>query len=359
MVLQLKTTPVLFYDRGDVVFWSGEENQSVTDRAFGVSLFKSLISFFYIRYIKSIKYIVMNKYYFFRFTLLVFGCVALFSSCKKEDPTTITEPDTPVLENRIIKASVVLDNVWTEEEPTKDGEQNPSIFMCYLFDPNNQFLRRRGGNMSDSMVVQFEDATTVGVHSMYAITGWQTVPNISSIDLNNTQLPLVPNRDITLGCTTFTIVASTMDYNVHITTEHIIAKLALTIRSVPSHITSITVTLPNQGNTFKFNGTIEGNTQAQTFTLTKGTTPNDNGSFDWTLAETIVLPCATGTTTMPIIIVAESSLDSERTIQTTSNVCCMSNTSTSLSATWDAFFNRTTVTVNPWTGTIQTGEFDI
>jgi hypothetical protein len=35
--LQLKTTPVLFYDRGDVVFWSGEENQSVTDRAFGVS----------------------------------------------------------------------------------------------------------------------------------------------------------------------------------------------------------------------------------------------------------------------------------------------------------------------------------
>ena len=357
MVLQLKTTPVLFYDRGDVVFWSGEENQSVTDRALGVSLFKSLISFFYIRSIKSIKYIVMNKYYFFRFTLLVFGCVALFSSCKKDDPTTITEPDTPVLENRIIKASVVLDNVWTEEEPTKDGEQNSSVFMCYLFDPNNNFLRRRGGNVSDNMVVQFEDATATGVHSMYAITGWQSVPNISSIDLNNTQLPLFPSRDITLGCTTFTIVAGTMDYNVQVATSHIMAKLALAIRYVPSHITSITVSLPNQGNTFKFDGTIEGNTQAQTLTLTKGTTPNENGSFNWTLPETIVLPCETGTTSMPINIVISSSLNSPRTILTSTSICCTSGTRKSLWAEWDGFYNETTVTVNPWTEDVETGQF--
>ena len=120
----------------------------------------------------------MEKKFCIVIATILLGCLVI-TSCKKDDPTTITEPDTPVLENRIIKASVVLDNVWTEEEPTKDGEQNSSVFMCYLFDPNNDFLRRRGGNMSDNMVVQFEDATTVGVHSMYAITGWQTVPNIS------------------------------------------------------------------------------------------------------------------------------------------------------------------------------------
>jgi hypothetical protein len=300
----------------------------------------------------------MNRPFYIGIAALFLACV-IFSSCKKDDPITTTEPDTPVVENRIIKASVVLDNVWTEEEPTKDGEQNSSIFMCYLFDPNGNFLRRRGDHMSDDMTVQFEDVTTAGAHSIYAVTGWQSVPTITSIDLNTTQLPLYPNRDITLGCTTFTIVAGTMDYDVQVVTNHIMAKLALTIRYVPSNINSITVTLPNQGNTFKFDGTIEGNTQTQTFTLTKGTTPNENGSYDWTLAETIVLPCAAGTTSMPITIVAESSLNSTRTIQTTSSICCLSTTRTSLSATWDAFFNSTTVTINPWTGTIQTGEFEI
>jgi hypothetical protein len=300
----------------------------------------------------------MNRPFYIGIAALFLACV-IFSSCKKDDPITTTEPDTPVVENRIIKATVVLDNVWTEEEPTKDGEQNSSIFMCYLFDPNGNFLRRRGDHMSDDMTVQFEDATTAGAHSIYAVTGWQSVPTITSIDLNTTQLPLYPNRDITLGCTTFTIVAGTMDYDVQVVTNHIMAKLALTIRYVPSNINSITVTLPNQGNTFKFDGTIEGNTQTQTFTLTKGTTPNENGSYDWTLAETIVLPCAAGTTSMPITIVAESSFNSTRTIQTTSSICCLSTTRTSLSATWDAFFNSTTVTINPWTGTIQTGEFEI
>jgi hypothetical protein len=300
----------------------------------------------------------MNRPFYIGIAALFLACV-IFSSCKKDDPITTTEPDTPVVENRIIKATVVLDNVWTEEEPTKDGEQNSSIFMCYLFDPNGNFLRRRGDHMSDDMTVQFEDATTAGAHSIYAVTGWQSVPTITSIDLNTTQLPLYPNRDITLGCTTFTIVAGTMDYDVQVVTNHIMAKLALTIRYVPSNINSITVTLPNQGNTFKFDGTIEGNTQTQTFTLTKGTTPNENGSYDWTLAETIVLPCAAGTTSMPITFVAESSLNSTRTIQTTSSICCLSTTRTSLSATWDAFFNSTTVTINPWTGTIQTGEFEI
>jgi hypothetical protein len=300
----------------------------------------------------------MNRPFYIGIAALFLACV-IFSSCKKDDPITTTEPDTPVVENRIIKATVVFDNVWTEEEPTKDGEQNSSIFMCYLFDPNGNFLRRRGDHMSDDMTVQFEDATTAGAHSIYAVTGWQSVPTITSIDLNTTQLPLYPNRDITLGCTTFTIVAGTMDYDVQVVTNHIMAKLALTIRYVPSNINSITVTLPNQGNTFKFDGTIEGNTQTQTFTLTKGTTPNENGSYDWTLAETIVLPCAAGTTSMPITVVAESSFNTTRTIQTTSSICCLSTTRTSLSATWDAFFNSTTVTINPWTGTIQTGEFEI
>lgn len=298
----------------------------------------------------------MEKKFYIVIATFLLGCV-VFSSCKKDETT-----DSPVtiVENRVIETKVLLDNIWEENISSKDGESssNPK-FMCYLFDPSGLCLRNRGGSMDDDMTVQFEDATTAGEHSIYAVTGWQSMPTITSIDLNTTQLPLYPNRDITLGCTTFTIVAGTMDYDVQVVTNHIMAKLALTIRYVPSHINSITVTLPNQGNTFKFDGTIEGNTQTQTFTLTKGTTPNENGSYDWTLAETIVLPCAAGTTSMPITIVAESSFNTTRTIQTTSSICCLSTTRTSLSATWDAFFNSTTVTINPWTGTIQTGEFEI
>lgn len=105
----------------------------------------------------------------FGIALLVLGCALLFS-CKKDET-----PNSPVLvvENRVIEAKVVLNNVWEENILSKDGESssNPK-FMCYLFDPSGLCLRNRGGSMDDDMTVQFEDATTAGTHSIYAVTGW-------------------------------------------------------------------------------------------------------------------------------------------------------------------------------------------
>lgn len=294
----------------------------------------------------------------FGIALLVLGC-AVFSSCKKDET-----PDSPapIVENRVIEAKVVLDNVWTEEEPTKDGEQNSSIFMCYLFDPNGVCIRNRGGNMDDDMTVQFEDATTAGTHSIYAVTGWHVgeYPGTTSgpIDLT-TSLPLAPNRIISLGCTTFTIVNGTRDYSVQVATNYIMAQLALTIYSVPSHINSIRIELPNQGDSFKFTGIVEGNTQSKTLNLTRSQTANENGSYDWTLTETIIPPSATNATSMPITVTATSTLDSTRTIETTTSACCTAGTRKHLRTTWDAFFNTATVTINPWTTTIDTIDFEL
>ena len=305
----------------------------------------------------------MKRNILYKIVFLFLGCLVLFS-CKKEEPVTITKPDTPQLKDRVIETKVVLNNVWTEYTSSKKDASDP-IFMCYLFDPNGSFLQHEGGymNASSDMKVIFDKATGAGVHSIYGVTGWLTVdeyPRSSTTQINlNTPLPLVPDRNISLGCTTFTIVDSTMNYSVQVTTDYIMAILDLDIKYVPSYIESITVQLPNQGNTFKFDGTINGSTQAETLQLTKSTTPNENGSYDWSIDGAIVLPSATGTQTMPIDVIYTKESGITDTISTSTTICCASGTHKSLWAEWDAFYAATTVVVNPWTTEIETGEFDL
>lgn len=207
----------------------------------------------------------MKCRFIFKLAFLVLGCAVLFS-CKKDET-----PNTLIVENRLIETTVVLNNIWEESLPSKDGESSNPKFMCYLFGPNGVCLRNRGGSMDDDMTVQFEDATTAGTHSVYAVTGWHSgeYPGTSggAIDMN-TSLPLTPNRIISLGRTTFTIVNGTRDYSVQVVTDYIMAKLSMTIQSVPSHINSISIELPEQGDSFKFDGTVQGNTQSKTLSLT-------------------------------------------------------------------------------------------
>jgi len=301
----------------------------------------------------------MEKKFYIVIATFLLGCV-VFSSCKKDETT-----DSPVtiVENRVIETKVLLDNIWEENISSKDGESSSNpVFMCYLFDPNGVCLRNRGGSMDDDMTVQFEDATVAGTHSIYAVTGWHIgdYPGTTNgtIDLT-TSLPLTPNRNITLGCTTFVIVNGTTDYAVQVATNSIMAKLGMTIKSVPSHVTSITIELPNQGTSFKFTGVVEGNTQSKTFTLTRSQTSNTNGSYDWSLPETVIPPSATNATSMPITVTAVSCLDGTRTIQTTTSSCCTSGTYKHLRTTWDAFYNTATVIINPWTPTADTVDFDL
>ena len=68
---------------------------------------------------------------------------------------------------------------------------------------------------------------------------------------------------------------------------------------------------------------------------------------------------ATTATSMPITVTATSTLDSTRTIETTTSACCTAGPRKHLRTTWDAFFNTATVTINPWTTTIDTIDFEL
>ena len=299
-------------------------------------------------------------------SLLLFAAAAILSvcSCSKTDETDDTT--TPQLKERTINAKVVSDNVWTNElSETKSGN-NPLLFVCYLFDPNGACLRARGDNMGGNMTVQFQDATTTGVHKLYGVTNLYSneipLPSAGTIDMN-TIFPLSPNRDISLGCTTFTVLEETMDYNVQVDVEHIMAKLTLNIKFVPSDVIAMSVILPEQGVSFKFDGTIIGNTQSQTFNLVKAEEANENGSYDWTLPETIVLPSETNASSMPIHVTATFRVNEtttyDETIQTTASTVCASGTRVALSTTWETFYNTTTININDWTEDIIEDDFEL
>lgn len=298
---------------------------------------------------------------------LVILAVLSVSSCTKNDENAgITTPETPHLEDRIIDAKIILDDVWTENTKEPKSGDNNLLFVCYLFDPSGACIRARGENMTGDMTVQFQDATTAGEHKIYGVTNLYSdeipMPSAGTVDMS-TEFPLSPNRDISLGYKTFTVVDGTMDYAVQVEADHIMAQLALAIQFVPSDVTAIKVELPNQGETFKFDGTISGNSQTQTFDLVKAETANENGSYHWSLPESIVLPSATGTTSMPINVIATIKVNETTTyndtIETSSSIVCNSGGRYSLRATWNAFYNTATVVVKPWTEDVIEGEFDL
>ncbi len=293
--------------------------------------------------------------------------ILAISSCSKTDEIDdVTTPETPHLEDRVIDAKIVLDDVWTENTKEPKSGDNNLLFVCYLFDPSGACIRARGENMTGDMTVQFQDATTAGEHKIYGVTNLYSdeipMPSAGTIDMS-TEFPLSPNRDISLGYKTFTVVDGTMDYAVQVKADHIMAQLALAIQFVPSDVIAIKVELPNQGETFKFDGTISGNSQTQTFDLVKAETANENGSYHWTLPETIVLPSETGASSMPIHVTATFRVNENNThnntIETSSSIVCNSGGRYSLRATWNAFYNTATVVVNPWTEDVIEGEFDL
>ena len=138
------------------------------------------------------------------------------------------------------------------------------------------------------------------------------------------------------------------------------AKAAFKITNVPAEIDEISVTLPNQANQFKFDGTIIGNTQEQTLTLTKNEASNEDGSFDWFVDETIVYPFASENTNMPIHVNVKSS-DIAYTFKTTSSKSCSKGKRISYKSDWETmkFSNNVHIEISPWTETVEESEFEL
>lgn len=296
--------------------------------------------------------------------LAVLVSVGIVSCTEKEEstnvPTTITDDNEVVY---TIEASVLPCDVWTNNT-AKDGETGPT-FMCYLFGSDGVCINNKGNYIStNNLRTTFFNITQPGTYTIYCVTGWNAgeYPGVSTSTITlETLLPIQSAKDMCLGSAQVTVTENQLNYNVPISVDHIMAQLTLTIDDVPSDITSFTVTLPNQANTFKFDATIVGNTQSQDFELTKNTTANSDGTYNWTLAETIVFPSATSSTSMPITIVAEDETGRTYTFNTSSSTCCLSGTRTNLGTTWDIvnYYTTGVVTINPWTSTVQSGDFDM
>lgn len=296
----------------------------------------------------------------FGIALLVLGC-ALFSSCKKDETPLTTNNDNndnDVTKKYSITANVVLANVW--EEYTSQRKNNNPVFMCYLFSQGDTCLQNRGNFVSNTMQTTFENATTTGSHTIYSVVGWSSdeYPRCSLTTITrSTLLPIPDERVVYLGKQDFTIVDSTISYMVPVSVNPIMSKLRLLIQSVPTYIDSILIVLPNQANNFLFDGTTVGNSKKHEFALTKDN-PNSNGGFDWKLNDTIVFPSATVAESMPIMVI--SVVDEVRdTINTISNICCRSNSTTSLRTRWEVFYTTANITINPWSDTVYEGEFEL
>lgn len=288
-----------------------------------------------------------------------------FTSCAKpsfdEDKNTNTEKE------YIVKSQIFINDPWTGE--TRAIGSTDPLFMCYLFGDDGIAIYNRGNVISDNMNVTFHDISKPGSYSIYCITGWFINEYLHTTDDNGENtgevtlqsvLSMHSPKDICLGLNTFNVNNGQLSYDINIKVEHIMAKAAFKITNVPAEIDEISVTLPNQANQFKFDGTIIGNTQEQTLTLTKNEASNEDGSFDWFVDETIVYPYATKDANMPIHVNMISE-NATYTFKTTSSKSCSKGKRVSYKADWVSmkFSNNTHVEITPWTETVEESEFEL
>lgn len=299
------------------------------------------------------------------YNLFVVTLLAFCTSCTK--PSFEIEPGTNEEKRFVIKPQVYISDPWTAS--TRAIGATDPIFMCYLFDSNGNAIYNRGNALGDNMTTTFEEADKTGNYSIYCVTGWfideypQTTKDTElyqgPITLD-TKLYMCSAKDICLGKQDISVNASQMIYNVVVNVDHIMAKAAFLIENVPSDVTDITVTLPKQANKFKFDGTILGNTQSQTLTLVKGSEQNEDGTYNWSVEETIVYPYAKEAGNMPIHLTVANSTG-EHTFKTETSACCSKGKRVAFKTGWNTiiYYQNAQVNINPWTDVVIDAEFDL
>ena len=288
---------------------------------------------------------------------VIFGIFGLSSCTKNENSQEQTTGEC------VIDAYIQQKDIWSEDTAAKDETDNRPAFMCYLFNPDNVCIHNNGGYISDGLQTTVTRSTTTGQHTMYSIVGLyiEEFPRTSTGASLNSLIKITSPKDISLGKQEFNVTASSLNYTVNISVDHIMSKLSLLVRNVPIDITSIKITLTNQGNYFKFDGTILGDTTMQELELSKATTANSDGTYNWSIQDVIVYPTATASTTMPLQIIAINSNGKSYTFNTSTSSCCYSEEIKYLKTTWDDIISSVTgnITITPWTTEVDEDEFDM
>lgn len=167
--------------------------------------------------------------------------------------------------------------------------------------------------------------------------------------------------DVCLGQQHLTILPSKTNYDINVTVSHILAKLAVTIAKVPTDISAIKLTLANVSKSFTLDGNFTNDGTTLDLSLQKATSPNADGTYDWTLPESLIYPCPTGATATALTIVATDTNGNDHTYTSSTTTVCSSGTRTSLATTWRTLSDHLSYsyTENPWTTTIQQASFDM
>ena len=288
---------------------------------------------------------------------VIFGIFGLSSCTKNENSQEQTTGEC------VIDAYIQQKDIWSEDTAAKDETDNRPAFMCYLFNPDNVCIHNNGGYISDGLQTTVTRSTTTGRHTMYSIVGLyiEEFPRTSTGASLNSLIKITSPKDISLGKQEFNVTANSLNYTVNISVDHIMSKLSLLVRNVPIDITSIKVTLTNQGNYFKFDGTILGDTTMQELELSRSTIANSDGTYNWSIQDVIVYPTATASTTMPLQIIAINSNSKSYTFNTSTSSCCYSEEIKYLKTTWDDIISSVTgnITITPWTTEVDEDEFDM
>lgn len=291
----------------------------------------------------------------FRNLVFAIAAVSALASCSNNDGGVEARQFT-------VNGTFQEQNTWNVTTPsparvvTRDGETNS--FAFYIFDSQDKFIDRKGGNMSDAHIFSTDLVKQSGAYTVYAATNILLTEAADRVDKSESSVfTLSSLKDVSFGSATLTVTPSQANYSVTVPVNHIMSKLALTIQNVPADVNITSVSLPHQANTFDFDVTFTGDV-AQTLTCVKAAEANVDGTYNWTVSETLVYPSASAAENMAITIVSDFNNTTFNSLSTTR---CVSGTRVALTTTWSSLLHIVSggIQQNDWTSDVVEGSFDM
>lgn len=251
--------------------------------------------------------------------------------------------------------------VWRNNTTRADAATKD---IYYVLDASG--VCRAAAKVDHATPANAEKLFAFGDYSVFCVTnadpsGFPYAASMIGTDFTTQTMVLNTLTDVSFGQQSLTILASKTSYDINVTVNHVLAKLALTIADVPADIEAIAVTLTNVSKTFTLDGTFTEDGTTLTLDLQTAATPNADGTYEWTLPESLIYPCPTGATATALTIVATDTNGNATTYTSSTTTVCSSGTRTNLATTWRTLADHLSYgyTETPWTTTVQQGSFDM
>lgn len=262
--------------------------------------------------------------------------------------------------NAVLQLTSSENPVWTNT--TRADATTKDIY--YVLDADG--LCQTAAKVDHATPATAEKLLASGDYSVFCITnadpsGFPYSASMIGTDFTSEPMVLTSLTDVSFGQQSLTILASKTCYDINVTVNHILAKLALSIAKVPADISTIKLTLTNVSKTFTLDGSFSADGTTLDLNLQKAATANADGTYDWSLPESLIYPCPTGATATALTIVATDTNGNATTYNSSSTTVCSSGTRTILATTWRTLVDNLSYgyTENPWTTTTQQGSFDM